>query len=247
MIDLHTHVLPRLDDGSDGVETTVRMLKISEESGVTTIAATPHFDRSCGYDNYASEALEESFRLIEREAAAVGVKLVRGMEIMAGGDVPELLKNGRLWTIGGTGYFLTEFAFEEDPAYCREYLKSCREAGFKPVIAHPERYKFIQRDPQTAYEWCRSGYAIQINRGSIMGRFGEQARITAARLIGHGLAACVASDAHGAHRRTPHMADVRRSLMDQIGSEYTELLLERNPARILADRELLGYEPYPFI
>lgn len=247
MTDLHTHVIPGIDDGSDSMETSVRMLKIAAESGVTTLAATPHFDRSCGYANYVSDELEESFEALEREAASIGIKLVKGMEIFADEDVPELLEQGLLWTLGGTRYFLTEFSFTEDPDYCAEFLYSCERRGFRPIIAHPERYKFIQHYPQTAYEWCRRGYGLLLNRGSLLGAFGEQAELTAVKLIKHGLAAGIASDAHGAGRRTPYMKDVRDLIAEDYGEDYAGLLLERNPARILAGKELLGYEPYPFI
>ncbi len=247
MIDLHTHILPGVDDGADRLETSISMLRMAKGSGVTALCATPHFDRASGYENYVTDALEESFLKLEAEAWRMGIKLLRGMEILAGDDVPALLEARRLWTLGGTRYFLTEFSFTEDPDYCRIFLADCAKRGFLPVIAHPERYRFIQREPQIAYEWCRSGYGLQINKGSLLGRFGEESKLTALRLIGHGLAACIASDAHGAHRRTTHMTEVWELLKEDLGEEYAELLLERNPARILAGRELMGYEPYPFI
>lgn len=247
MIDIHTHVIPGVDDGSRDMETSVRMLRIAAESGTAQIVATPHFDRGGGYANYVSAELEERFARLEREAESAGIKLYRGMEIFADDDVPDLLESGRLWTLGGTRYFLTEFSFTEDPEYCADYLRACAKRGFKPIIAHPERYKFVQREPQIAYEWCRRGYGLQLNRGSLLGRFGEQAELTAVKLIKHGLAACVASDAHGAGRRTTYLKDVRSAIAEDFGEEYAGLLLERNPARLLAGRELLGYEPYPFI
>ena len=249
MIDIHSHILPGVDDGSENKETSLRMLGIAAASGVATVVATPHYDPGSGYFNRVTDTLEELFRRLEYSAASAGipVKIVRGMEIFAGEEVPQMLEEGRLWTLGGTSYFLTEFDFSEDPEYCREYLDRCSRHGFKPIVAHPERYKFIQRRPQTAYEWCREGYGLQINRGSLMGRFGEQAELTAVRLVEHGLAACIASDAHGADRRSTHLKDVKELLDSEMGEEYSDLLLNKNPARILAGKELLGFEPYPFI
>lgn len=249
MIDIHSHIIPGVDDGAESTDEALAMLGIAASGGVSTIVATPHFDPGSGYENVVSSSLEERFLRLEYSAGAEGipVKLVKGMEIFAGEDVPYMLEDGLLWTLGGTDYILTEFAFTEDPAYCREYLRRCARRGFKPVIAHPERYVFIQHHPQIAYEWCREGYGLQLNRGSLLGRFGEQAEITALRLVKHGLAACIASDAHGADRRSTYLKDVKEFLDSEMGEEYSDLLLNRNPARILAGKELLGFEPYPFI
>ena len=87
--------------------------------------------------------------------------------------------------------------------------------------------------------------ALQLNKGSLLGRFGRPAQLASELLMDHGLAACVASDAHSAMERTTYMEEIRRYLTDRWGGDYARLLLEENPSRILAGRELLGYEPIP--
>ena len=99
------------------------------------------------------------------------------MEIFATEELPSLLRRKRVWTLNETDYFLTEFSFREDPDFCEEILKRCTALGFRPVIAHPERYYFVQDDPQLAFEWCLAGYALQINKGSLLGRFGTRFRL----------------------------------------------------------------------
>ena len=148
--------------------------------------------------------------------------------------------------LNGTKYFLVEFDFGEDPDFCRYILGRCRDRGFWPIIAHPERYVFVQEDPEIAYEWCRMGYGLQLNKGSLLGKFGREAQITAELLADHGLAACVASDAHSPYQRTTHMGQIREFLTEQFGEAYARLLLEENPLRILVGRDLLGPEPIPF-
>ena len=248
MTDIHAHIIPGVDDGSDCMETSMDMLRTAEENGVYEIVATPHFDIRGGYANYASESLEQSFRALVSMARReqIHIRITRGMEIFASNDLPELLAEGAVWTLGGTQYFMIEFDFHEEPEGFRPILRRCEHGGFRPVIAHPERYRAVQRDPQIAYEWCRAGYGLQLNKGSLSGRFGEEARITAMRLISHGLAACIASDAHGVSRRTTNIRGARRIVSEEFGEAHAELLFERNPARILAGRELLGFEPYPF-
>lgn len=248
MIDIHTHVLPGVDDGSQSMEESLELLAIAADSGVHTLIATPHCNIPDEFENYASPELTELFERLDRERAEAGIplRLCRGMEIFATPELPELLRTGRVWTLNGTRYFLMEFAFQEDPDYCREILRRCRELDYLPIIAHPERYDFVQEDPDIAYEWCTLGYGLQLNKGSILGRFGSEPRATAHLLLEHGLAACVASDAHSPFQRSTYMAELRDYLTEELGESYTRLLLEENPARILNGRELLGYEPIPF-
>jgi protein-tyrosine phosphatase len=248
MIDIHTHVLPGVDDGSQSMEDSLELLAIAAESGVDTLVVTPHCNIPDEFDNYASPELLERFRQLdqERREAGIPIRLCRGMEIFATPELPELLQSGRVWTLNDTRYFLMEFAFQEDPDYCRDILRRCRELDYLPIIAHPERYDFIQDDPDIAYEWCTSGYGLQLNKGSILGRFGSEPREMAHLLLRHGLAACVASDAHSPIQRSTYMAELKEYLTDELGESYTRLLLDENPARILSGRELLGYEPIPF-
>lgn len=248
MIDIHSHILPDVDDGSEDLDTSLEMLLMAAESGVDTIVATPHCNVPDEFDNYVSQDMSrrwhEFAQEVEREM--IPIRLVRGMEIFATEDLPELLEDGLVWTLNDTRYFLIEFAFEEDPYFCREVLRDCARRGFNPIIAHPERYVFVQEDPDIAFDWCVSGYGLQLNKGSLLGRFGPMAQETAELLLNHGLAACVASDAHGVFQRTTHMADIRAYLNEEFGKDYSDLLLTVNPSRILAGKPLMGFEPIPF-
>lgn len=248
MIDIHSHVLPGIDDGSADLDMSLDMLAMAADSGVDTLVATPHCNIPGEFENYLSRELEELFLELQREAGReeIPLRLCRGMEIYATPELPDLLRDGRVWTLNGTRYFLTEFNFGENPDFCSHVLKQCAKLGYHPIIAHPERYYFLQRDPELAYEWCTAGYGLQINKGSLLGRFGQQAKQTATLLLEHGLAACVASDAHRPYERTTHMGEVKEYLDRVYGEEYRRLLLEENPSRILEGRDLLGYEPIPF-
>ena len=248
MIDIHSHVLPGVDDGSESLEMSLDMLALAASSGVHTLVATPHCTIPGEFDNYVSAELEERVLELQREVEQEGIpiRLCRGMEIFATEELPSLLRRKQVWTLNETDYFLTEFSFREDPDFCEEILKRCTAQGFRPVIAHPERYFFIQDDPELAYEWCLAGYALQINKGSVLGRFGTQVRRTAELLLDHGLAACFASDAHRSYERSTYLLELRNYLNRFYGEDYTDLLLEENPSRILSGQDLLGFEPIPF-
>lgn len=248
MIDIHSHILPGVDDGSQSMEESLELLAMAAESGVDTIVATPHCNIPGEFENYVSDEIRSLFERLDRarERAGIPLQICRGMEVYATPELPDLLRRKQVWTLNGTRYFLTEFAFDEDPGFCSKILRQCRDLGYQPVIAHPERYYFIQEDPDFAFDWCIEGYPLQLNKGSILGRFGPDPRRTALLLLQHGLAACVASDAHSPRQRSTHMAEIRDYLMECFGADYCRLLLEENPARILGGRELLGYEPIPF-
>lgn len=248
MIDIHAHILPEVDDGSYNLVESLRMIKMAYASGVTAMAATPHCNIPGAFRNYASEELLSKFYELQKavEQSDLPVQIFSGMEIFATGQMPRYLEEGKVWTLNGTKYFLTEFDFHENPEFCMMILEDCHDAGFIPVIAHPERYFFVQECPEIVYEWFCQGYGIQINKGSLLGKFGQRAQIMAELLLQHGLVSCVASDAHSARQRTPHMQEAEQYLRKNFGSDYTRLVTEVNPERILRGEKLERLEPIPF-
>ena len=113
MIDLHTHILPGVDDGAPDLETSVLMAAVAAESGVTHLVATPHSNQRGAFENYASPALQVRFDCLRAAVREAGIplELSLGMEIFGTGDVPKLLREGRLLTINGGRYLLIEFGF----------------------------------------------------------------------------------------------------------------------------------------
>lgn len=240
MIDIHTHILPGVDDGSRDIEESVDMLRMAESSGVRCLAATPHCNIPGMFDNYISEELTEQFLALKRvaERLKISTTVFSGMEVFATPDLPWLLKNERVFTLNGTRYFLTEFSFDEEPEFCDHILGKCRELQYQPIIAHPERYDFVQDNPRIAERWAVQGYVLQLNKGSILGRFGRIAKQTADTLIRKNLVSCVASDAHSSERRTPHMQEIKEYLKEAYGTEYARMVLLENPQRILTGKEV---------
>lgn len=120
------------------------------------------------------------------------------------------------------------------------------EVGARPVIAHAERYEFIQDYPQIAYRWFRKGYVIQANKGSFLGRFGGGPKRAADSLLRHNLISVIASDAHSPLQRTPYMMDVYEELSREYSENHLDVLFQYNPARICDNREILRLEPVPY-
>lgn len=248
MIDLHIHIMPGVDDGSDSMEESVRMARMAVESGVHTVAVTPHCNIPEEFDNYDGRQYRERLKLLQQELKrkGLGLKVCCGMEVFGTMEVPRLLEEGRLATLNDGKYLLVEFAFEEDLRLIWHVLEGILRQGYTPLIAHPERYFYVARDPQLVYEWIQMGCRLQMNKGSILGRFGRQIGRLSMELLEHEVISCVASDAHGSRQRTPHMGEVRDFLEMEFGPDCPELLMEENPARILDSREVYGLRPYGF-
>lgn len=244
MIDIHTHIIPGLDDGSDDIETSIIMAEMAVDSGVDTIVATPHCNQLGMYENFVSDDLirrMESFREeVAREKIDLEVKL--GMEIFCTREVPKLLKEKKLLTLNDSRYVLVEFAFGIDIPRMERMLFSILDSGYIPVIAHPERYYAVQAQPEIVYDWLQEGMGIQINKGSIFGRFGRGECRCANTLLRNGLVSCIASDAHGVDSRTTDMSDAFEFLSMEYSEELADLLLEENPRRILDNKPLLSGE-----
>lgn len=248
MIDIHAHILPGLDDGADSPETALMMAYAAVESGVTAIIATPHCNQRGLYENYASPELAGRLERLRGEIAAAGIplELYPGMEVFGTRDVPRLLREGKLLTLNGSRYLLIEFAFREDPLYMDRLVHALLDDGVIPIVAHPERYVHLQDIPDILYDWVCDGIGVQINKGSLFGKFGRHAQQLAMALLWNDLVSCVASDAHGAEMRTTEMADAQDFLTMEFSAGLAERLLTENPRRILQDEPLLQGRPSPF-
>ena len=248
MTDIHSHIIPRIDDGSRNIVESLEMLAAAFESGVDAIVATPHCNIPDVCGNYENEDIEISFEILSAAAnrAGIPIKIYRGAEIYATEYLPELLEDGRVRTINGGKYFLTEFPFDELPDYAFDVLYRCLELGFVPIIAHPERYEFVLYDWQIAYEFVKMGCLLQVNKSSFFGDFGQEQRLCAEQLAHHNLIAAVASDAHSADVRTTEMGRTREYLIRKYGTEFSKKLLELSPSRIVNGADLDLPEPIPF-
>ena len=136
--------------------------------------------------------------------------------------------------------------FDEDPEFADIILKRVAAVGAKPVIAHAERYEFIQEDLRVAYRWRSLGYVIQVNRGSLMGKFGRRAQRAAYRMIKHNLVSVVASDAHSPYQRTPYLLDAYEELNAEYPRRVVDVLFQDNPERICNNQAILKRKAIPF-
>ena len=241
MIDIHCHILPDYDDGAANLDEALDMAQMAVDSGVTAIIATPHF-RGETQSLEQLPLLDQRFQLL-REAlirTKLPLELHKGAEILCLPETVMLADAHQLPTLGQTNYVLTEFYFDESYAFMDESLLQLADSGYRPVIAHPERYGVIQRDPGLVRRWARLGYVIQLNKGSILGAFGGRPEQAAHDLLAMGIAHLFASDAHSCISRTPHMSGLQATIRELCDENYASILLEKNPARLLQGRSMVG-------
>lgn len=246
MIDLHCHLLPGLDDGAASLETSCAMARQAVASGVRRVICTPHCMTG---DRHAARRLERIALAAETLRAAldrhkIPLALSTGMELLCHTALPETLARGEVLTLAGSRYLLMEFPFQMTLSRIEWAVETVRQSGYRPVLAHPERYAAVCRAPDCLAAWFRAGYVLQLDKDSILGRFGSGCARAADWALHHGVAHVVASDAHGVHRRTADLAEVQRVLRRRYPPGYAELLLVRNPKRIVEDRELVTPEEF---
>ena len=236
MIDIHAHILPGLDDGSPTLETSLEMAALALESGVTAIAATPHYavfgpQAQC-HKAAVLEAAADFRQALAREN--LPLKVFAGMEILGTPEVPELLREGVLMGLADTKYILIEFPFSGYAAQATGLLDVLCRDGWHPVVAHPERYRYIQEEPELLNLWSEMGCLLQINKGSLLGRFGRREAALSHALVQRGFAFAVASDAHSSTFRTTWMEQVRSLLTEEFSAAAAHTLLTANPRRLLS-------------
>ena len=248
MIDIHTHILPGIDDGAQDIYDSIEMAALAYENGTRVIVATPHCNIPGLYDNYFGKEYTRLFQYTKKvlRKEVPGITLLAGMEAFTTEAVPRLLTEGKIFPINRTRYVLMEFDFREDPGFADRMLEQVRQVKGIPVVAHAERYEFVQDDPEIVYRWKQSGCEIQVNKGSFMGRFGRHAREAAYALLNHNLVSVIASDAHSPIRRTTCMADAYDELLGGYPREYLDVLFDTNPQRICNGEKTVQFRKIPF-
>lgn len=235
LIDIHTHILPGLDDGAEKWKDALAMARMSVKAGVGVVLATSH-SRERGRES--AEYLVRYVRTLNRFRSLLAeyqipLQIGAGMEIMADGHVAERLDAGEVLTLNKTRYALVEFELDSPVQFIYRELDRLLDRGYVPVVAHPERYHCITRSVEDAAIWTEMGALLQINKGSILGGFGKEIQTNADQLLRMGIVYALASDAHRPYIRTPDIRELIEVLHTDYGENAVKMLLHDNPAAIL--------------
>jgi protein-tyrosine phosphatase len=232
LVDIHSHIFWGVDDGADTRETSLSMLRVAHESGITDIVGTPHANAETTPD-----ADEIARQMDDLNGAVNGQpRIHRGCELHATYDaIADALANPRKYTVNGRNFLLLEFAGQV-AASAEDILGRLAGAGMDAIVAHPERIPALSQKLDRLEKWCERGVLVQITALSLEGGFGPRAADAAWRMLRGGLVHFVASDAHDPVHRPPRL-DLARGLVERkMGEDAAELLFTANPSMVLEGR-----------
>ncbi len=236
-IDIHSHILPNMDDGSRSLRQSLSMLHIAYEQGIRLIVATPHNMPGKGCPD--AELVREAVTGLAEQAAREGlpVQILCGTEYYYREEMLTLLEEEKGITLGNSDCVLVEFDPMADRTYFRNALRNILGTGYRPVVAHVERYGKVMEDFSLLRDLRKMGALLQVNAMSVVGENGRQSRKTVKKLLKEALVDFVATDAHSDGRRAPYMEKCADVLYKKYGKAYADVLLYGN-----AEKYLLGCE-----
>lgn len=246
MIDFHSHILPNVDDGSKSVEETFCLLKEAKEAGFDAIISTSHYMEKY-YEVSTSErkvwidALSEN---LQKENIAL--KLYLGNEIYITENIIHLLETGKATTIHNTNYVLFEFPLNAKPMNIYDFIYEMLEYKMIPILAHPERYVFVQKEPEMIYDLIQKGVLMQANYGSILGQYGEKAQILVRKFLENDMIHFLGSDVHKKNSIYPRIPQALSEIRLIVGEEKLEELTTINPGLVIENKTIDIDEPKEF-
>ncbi len=231
--DIHTHILPGVDDGASNMEETQKMLKLAVDQGISAIIATPHF--VCGAKNTSARRLHEIMDQVRTEAVKLdaGFQLSLGNELFYSESIIEALQSKEALTLAGSRYVLVEFSPGEEYRTLYRGLGNLVRAGYAPILAHMERYQCLDKKIERILEIIELGCYIQINCTCLIGGSFHRKANYFYDLMNQGLIHFIATDCHDSIVRTPRMASAVDALRSKVDEEILERILIENPRKII--------------
>ena len=238
MIDLHSHILPRIDDGAASMEVSLEMARLAVADGITHMACTPHIVPGVYENDTASIA--EAVGQLNAAVRKAGIPLVlaAGADVHLAPDLPQKLKSGDIPTLNKSRYFLLEPPHHVVPPRIEDLALRVLSDGFVPIITHPERLNWIRSHYDIILRLNDLGCRIQLTADSLTGEFGTVAQSFAIKLIDEGRVDIIASDCHGAGSRPPRLARAREMVTQRVGKASADAMVVHRPAAILNDQPL---------
>ncbi len=236
LFDMHCHILPGIDDGAKDEYDMMKMVRIAYNEGIRTIVATPHFHpyRGSADSEAVMRIFGKTYSLIRHYFPDMDV--YEGCEIYYQSDIVNKIKNGELLTMAGSNYVLIEFSTDAECTYIRDALSEILFAGFRPVIAHIERYDNLMNNFDLVNELVESGIYIQVNSASIIGNAGMKTKKDIRKLFQNDLVHFVGTDAHNEKSRAPLIKKSVRYVEKKFGEDVAERVFHINPALLIKNK-----------
>lgn len=232
-VDIHTHILPGVDDGAENLKEAVKLLRMARENGTTDVVLTPHYRGK--FRANKPQYLREQFELLCREICDCipDMKLYLGNEAAMDRDLGEKLAEGRVLSINNTRYTLLEFDYNCPYIRMMDGVMGVFSCGYIPIIAHAERYDVLRKNKKLIDEILRIGALVQINADSVMGKVGLGTKWYCQRLLRQGKVHFIASDAHDHEDRVPRLEECFQYVSKRYGEGYAWALFRDNAQMLL--------------
>ena len=235
MVDIHSHILPGIDDGSKSLEMSVEMLRVAATSGTTDIVASPHSNLEFRFEpDVITEKIEEL-----SEASGNIVRIHRGCDFHLHFDnIQDALSYPTKYAINNKNYLLVEFSDLLIAKTTDDIFYRLMSVGLIPIITHPERNALLQQRLEQLRAWVNQGAMIQVTALSLTGRWGKRTKRFADELMRQRLVHFVASDAHDPEYRPPSLKEAYEYIARHYSEQRAQELCVTNPQATLTGQEL---------
>ena len=233
MIDLHCHLIFDTDDGAETIENSIGMIKEAATSGFTKICCTPHY-LSPEYVKTKQENFEKLELIKQRvKDENINVELFLGNEVYITENISDLIQCGKISTIADTNFILVEFPMNFKPYFAENEIDNLIVNGYNVILAHPERYIYVQKDIKFLDAFIEKGVYLQGNYESIIAKYGHNAKKTLIKLLKQQKIDLLSTDNHRENSTYTKMDKILKSLRKYVKKEYFEAITEENQKKIL--------------
>lgn len=234
MIDLHSHILPCIDDGSRSMEMSLEMARMAVDSGITTMACTPHIYPGLYMNDTSGIVAARDVLQRELDDKGIPLQLTIGADVHLVPGLVEGLRAGRIPSLHRTRYLLLEPSHHVAPPRFQESVFQLVAAGYVPVITHPERLTWVEDNYGVFGDLVRQGAWMQVTAGALTGVFGTRAKYWGERFIADGLTHIIASDCHSSGKRSPLAMEKAGEIAQRmLGKEEAALVMRGRQQMIL--------------
>ncbi len=238
MIDFHTHILPNIDDGSRSIEETFNLIKEAKSVGFEAIISTSHYIEEYYETNTPEREVWINAIYENLQAKNIDINLYLGNEIYLSENIIKLLEEGKASTINDTSYVLFEMPLNAEPMNLYDIIYEMMQYKLVPILAHPERYSFVQKEPELIYDLIEKGVLMQANFGSILGIYGEKAQIIVKKFFESNMIHFLGTDVHRQNSIYPKVPEALAQITKIIGVQKVDELTKINPRLVLHNKKI---------
>ena len=242
MVDIHSHIIFDVDDGCSNIEESINVIKKLKNLGFDSIILTPHYIKASEY-TVENKEKKEKFNILKEELAKnnIDVNLYLGNEIYMNDEIDELVLSKKAYTMNNSRYILIEFSLYNEIKNIEDYLYELKLKGYIPIIAHPERYTYFQKDYSKVDELYESGVLFQCNYASIVGSYGKHAAKLITYILKKGMVSFMATDVHKEKSSLyDNFNKITKKIKSIVGEEEFINITHNNALKVIND-EIIEY------